>query len=65
MDILLKEDVSKLMFYSEKTFWNTHAATKEVSYEDRFHGVGFIEKLETNPNVHILLFFPDKVSFAS
>ncbi len=61
----LNNDVSRLMMVFEEMYWNTHKVTRQVGYHDRFHGIGFVEKLETNPHVHILLFFPDSVSFIS
>ncbi len=49
-------DVADCFLRFEHTFWNTNQLIKNVSYHDRFHGIGFVEKLEPNPHVHILLF---------
>lgn len=59
--VSLLKDINDLIFRWEHVFWNTHYVTREVSNIDRFQGVVFLEKLETHPHAHILLFFhPDK-----
>lgn len=55
--LLLTQDISQLMLRADQSFLGTRHVTRKQSAQ-RFHGVGFFEKMAGYPHCHIVLFIP-------